>query len=280
MQFKSRPNNYITFVDDAVIKESSDVKKIISEYNHYYGCNSVMQKYLVQPYGLKISGRRRASYSMEYVPGKSLGELWATDRITNSEFDSALSQIGEFYLSGRILSGAEGKAIAYSQIITKLEERSKTMSAYNLQFSSAMYQILERAEQAYDKLYAGDGFVVRESHGDLHLSNILWSNNKINIIDPKGIDYLWMDGAYDLAKLSHSIFSGYDFVVMDADFVSNSRAEHWLKELIGLSGYSHEAIRLNESILFASMCTMHLDRPDHIDIFLKKSSLILSEIGF
>ena len=55
------------------------------------------------------------------------------------------------------------------------------------------------------------------SHGDLCMSNILWSDemNIIKFIDPKGSEYMMLDEYYDIAKLSHSIVGNYDQIIYE-----------------------------------------------------------------
>lgn len=128
-------------------------------------------------------------------------------------------------------------------------------------------------------------------HGDLCLSNILYSAEKedIKLIDPKGTTQFPI--VYDLAKLSHSISGRYDEILADyfditikdevfIDFVSGDQsfllAE--FQTLVSNLGYDINHVKLIESFLFTTMLPFHTDNKKRCIAFLITAKNILDEI--
>lgn len=123
----------------------------------------------------------------------------------------------------------------------------------------------------------GHGSII---HGDFCLSNILydWRSRTCKLIDPRGSfgsNGIYGDPRYDVAKLYHSVYGLYDFIVQDLFRLDTSSDDIRLE--IG-SGKHHEDARLRfESIyfptfdrdeillltalLFISMPPLHYDHP-------------------
>ena len=116
-------------------------------------------------------------------------------------------------------------------------------------------------------------------HGDLCFSNILYDKRTglLRFIDPKGAltpEEMYTDSLYDLAKLSHSIQGGYDFVnsgLFDFDFDPALRVRlkpfgfqpSWASEIFASFLERQNAdpvmVRLCEASLFLSMLPLHAD---------------------
>lgn len=280
MHFLSRSSNVVVKENNYVQKTSSDIQKIIAEYNHYYACNDNMQQYLARPFDLKIDGKKSASYKMNFLGDENVGNLFIKNSLSVNQLNVLFNQIQDFYFSGRIAEPPIDYVSAVENIVLKLESRAQATASHSFEFASKMYSLLDRINLAFHEEYRDRGSYLKESHGDMHLSNMILKNTRLYLIDPKGVDFLWMDAAYDLAKLSHSILGGYDYIINDVDFVLNKNAETWLREIIQGSKIAYEQVALNEAALFASMVPLHLERPDHIDKFLKRSSTILSDLGY
>lgn len=136
-------------------------------------------------------------------------------------------------------------------------------------------------------------------HGDLCFSNILYDSNSnlIRLIDPRGkfgkYD-IYGDSRYDLAKLSHSVNGGYDFIINDLfklnlnnnniNFEIEANQNTLLAQKIlneHIKGDNLNQIKLIEGLLFLSMIPLHQDFPKRqlvmmttaiqiFDILLKK----------
>ncbi len=121
---------------------------------------------------------------------------------------------------------------------------------------------------------------LRFSHGDLCLSNILYSftTRQMKLIDPRGIsetgEEAYLPIYYDLAKLSHSFLGLYDLIAHDLmktelvdgtdlqvtnDFPSDylNRLAKCFKAFLEPQGFQLSEIRLLEASLFLSMIPLH-----------------------
>ncbi len=117
-------------------------------------------------------------------------------------------------------------------------------------------------------------------HGDLCLSNVLYDlrSRVCKLIDPRGSfgpTGIYGDPRYDVAKLYHSVYGLYDFIVNDLFHVSASGREIHLEirtrpqhELIRrrfekafFEHFDRREILLITGLLFASMPALHYDAP-------------------
>lgn len=140
-------------------------------------------------------------------------------------------------------------------------------------------------------------------HGDLCLSNIVFDRRTglLKVLDPRGSfgrEGLHGDPRYDLAKLSHSLLGGYDFLVRGLFSLSwdspdeirfsiedggrlhslGPLAKSWLEERAVRLGATLRQIRLLEATLFVSMVPLHSDRPLAQEAFLVRGLQIYSEV--
>jgi dTDP-glucose pyrophosphorylase len=117
-------------------------------------------------------------------------------------------------------------------------------------------------------------------HGDLCLSNILYDirSRICKLIDPRGsfhAEGIFGDPMYDVAKIHHSVYGLYDFIVNDVfdieidgtviDFRIRSRPQHALIndrfDKVFFSTFDRREILLRTAFLFASMPALHYDAP-------------------
>ena len=139
--------------------------------------------------------------------------------------------------------------------------------------------LIEQYVNKYQLLSSKD---ISPIHGDFCLTNLLYDQRSrmVKMIDPRGIfsvPGIYGDGRYDIAKLFHSIVSGYDFLVadlfsveVDNDIVSykiNKTGYHnevadMVQGVFTLDKKLNQQVRVIESLLFLSMIPLHRDRPD------------------
>jgi dTDP-glucose pyrophosphorylase len=117
-------------------------------------------------------------------------------------------------------------------------------------------------------------------HGDLCLSNILYDlrSRVCKLLDPRGsfgAAGIYGDPRYDVAKLYHSIYGLYDFIINDLFDVAvdgprislqiRSRPQHaqiqQRFEKVFFSEFDRREILLITGLLFASMPALHYDAP-------------------
>ena len=139
-----------------------------------------------------------------------------------------------------------------------------------------------------------DGSII---HGDLCLSNILydWRSDVCKLIDPRGsfgASGIYGDPRYDVAKLYHSVYGLYDFIVHDLFRVSIDAGEVTLHigtathhsdvqkhfEQIFFSEFDRDEILLLTALLFISMPPLHYDHPQRQVAMYVRGLQLLDEL--
>jgi dTDP-glucose pyrophosphorylase len=134
-------------------------------------------------------------------------------------------------------------------------------------------------------------------HGDFCLSNILydWRSDVCKLIDPRGSfgsAGIYGDPRYDVAKLYHSVYGLYDFIVhdlfhvaVDGDRVTLEMgvAPHHLEvktyfEQVFFPLFDREEILLLTALLFVSMPPLHYDRPQRQVAMYVRGLQLLDEL--
>jgi hypothetical protein len=136
-------------------------------------------------------------------------------------------------------------------------------------------------------------------HGDLFFGNMLYDINSdtLKIVDPRGnfgVDGIYGDVRYDLAKLAHSIVGKYDFVVNGLYTIysqSDSHIEFQIyeskqkhDELVDLfkakleqEGFNETEIMMITGTLFLSLIPLHSENPTNQKIFYAIALEILND---
>lgn len=136
-------------------------------------------------------------------------------------------------------------------------------------------------------------------HGDFCFSNILFdmNNQVVRLIDPRGafgIQGIYGDPRYDVAKLRHSISGFYDHIVADmfdirGDLTDGFWTEIYVEdnfrsigalfdEFVKDRGYDIQDIRFIEALLFVSMVPLHRDNPKRQLIMYLTGIRLLNEV--
>ena len=310
--FSARHFNQIAQERYEVVKRSRDRDKIRREYRFFQLLPEDMQPYFLQPYGFEESGDG-ASYRMRRLFVPDLAVQWVHRAFTPAQFDQLLAHLFHFLAvrPARAVGREAAAAVATTMYVDKVTERVEELLALpagrdvdaTLQaggVAGGVRSLLDR----YTAAYAGrarrrrDGDL-RVLHGDLCFSNILYSpsTQALHLIDPRGADTedeVFGDALYDVAKLSHSVLGGYDFIVAGLfDLVHDDTLRLGLRveqdadeglraqfvDALVREGYSVEAVRLCEVSLFLSMLPLHIDAPKRVTAFALKARDILDELG-
>ena len=139
-------------------------------------------------------------------------------------------------------------------------------------------------------------------HGDLCFSNILYGINPITddlilkMIDPRGVygkTKFFGDPYYDLAKISHSCNTGYEYFIYDKfniDVVNNEfnlvidgsiKKENINKiymEVVENHNFDYQKIKLIEGCIFIGMCARHYDSLERQKAMFISGLKLLNEI--
>jgi hypothetical protein len=274
--YNARYFNKIIKDKDTLIKSSTNIDKIIAEYNYYYFLSPDKQRYFVQPFNLLI-GDKMASYTMECINYKNLSQLFQSEYVAPSSFVKILNKIEDFKLNS--YDNEKEKTLNNSRylVLEKTKHRIKDFPEYQ--------ELFIRIEKAFNKyIQKRQTWNSVLSHGDLCFSNILWIKEieMIKFIDPRGainIEDMIIDEYYDLAKLSHSIFGKYESIIYDSN-IEYTHIENIFLEYLKEKNICLELLKVYEASLFLSMIPIHSNNSNNIKMFSSMCDKILIEIGF
>lgn len=309
--FDARFFNALAGDDYTVTKNSTNKKKIQSEYEFYYLLPEEMKMWFVMPFRYEETSDK-ASYTMERVHTTDIAIRFVHGAVDLEEFEDILKRLFYFVKTrktkevSREAYEKEGKKLYIDKVLERMELLKK--NEYYPIFDSNIkngtkYQGIDEVVEKYMKLYekvklrdqSKSYFAV--GHGDLCFSNILYhkETSLIKLIDPKGAvqeEELYAHPYYDLAKLSHSICGRYDFfnnglyeikivsdmkLELEMDF-DNSGYVEIFKKYLSENGFDYLTVRLYEASLFLSMLPLHMDNVQKTFGFLLNGIKILEEV--
>ena len=309
--FDARYFNSLTGDEYTVVKASEKKEKIKAEYTFYGLLPDDMKQWFVRPFDYK-EDENGASYRMQRYHMTDLAIRYVHSSITAEEFADILKNLFYYLLhrKSETVTAMEYEAEAKRLYVTKVYERIgqlKQTEGYDriaaLIESTTGYDgiddIVKRYVNLYERIRQGMTFdhVKTISHGDLCFSNILYSHpdSLVVFIDPKGAqttDELYMDGYYDVAKLSHSICGHYDYfnsglyeIAIDEDMKAHVRVDADNRQFVAMFrqcleefGMDFRLVRLYEASLFLSMLPLHMDRPNKVFGFILNAIAILDSL--
>lgn len=312
--FEVRYFNAIEFDTHIVRKSSTDKAKIKREYTYWQLLPEQLKYWFVQPFDFRDEGER-ASYSMERLHIPDVAVQWIHGSMSDEEFRRFLGRAFHFLTQRpkRSASAADCQAIRQDLYQQKLSSRFSQLRQHPLAEQIERLLRIDTAGQgdAFDDLMSRYASLLRRfemrrrgselvvGHGDFCFSNILYdqSSGLMRLIDPRGADGeegLWTDPYYDVAKLSHSILGGYDFinlglfdVVLERGLTAalqlnmqvsvTDKQDAFLSQL-NMHGFDVSLVRLYEASLFLSMAPLHMDIPNKALAFLLNARSILTEL--
>jgi hypothetical protein len=285
--YKTRFFNNIKSESNVLIKSSYKTEKIISEYFFYYLAPSKLKEYLVKPTDL-IVNNGEASYKMKKYEVADAANLYVNEKITEESFINLMLHIENILNVGDKKFGS----IEHSHNLI-IEKTRKRIEELRLSSWENLYKI--DVDEILDLLYKQftlhinkkNIFLKKVSHGDLCLSNILFYDNTLKLIDPRGalsIEDLYVDEYYDIAKLSHSVIYGYDYInygmyeIIDNKVVFKNdikRFSNIFYDMVKRKDIDLNLLDIYVSSLFISMVPLHLEDENKIAAFLITAKNIL-----
>jgi len=266
-----------------------------AEHDFWYLLPPPIQRHFVQPYEFEDDGTV-ASYRMERLGMPDASVLWTHGAFREDAFDDLLDRLFSFLRARPRRSVADAEAARARDALhgKKLAERVARLKT--LPLWARLEPLLAAAHPGgLDAAVATHGRLRQRlrptpyghlalGHGDLCLSNILYDprTGLLRLIDPKGgtdLDSLYTDPGYDLAKLSHSLLGGYDFVakglarieigpdmaptisIPDHDVLPHQAT---FRRRLATEGLDADTVRLDEASLFLSMLPLHADDPRRV----------------
>ena len=301
-------NIFIDGKKNILIKSSTNIEKIKSEHDYYWKLPHNIMRYFAMPFNFK-NNNIRAEYSMEIFKIYDVAGQYVLGSLNAKSFKELLERIKSFQDECHESSIEEKSNVDVMQesidlILNKIDTRIQELESYDTWTSSDFNKKLtsmhitpstlkERVVIAFGK-YSGSRktFVKKISHGDLCFSNILWDyDNKImKLIDPKGVEYLYMDEYYDIAKLSHSINGFYDYIIHELyefDYIhqkliftaeKNQEILNLFKDYLDEKNIDYKLMRTFEASIFLSMLPNHAENDQRVAAFMLTCHNILKEL--
>lgn len=301
--FYTRAFNNIRTEPRTVVKESADRTKMKREHDYWYQLPPELQRFVVQPYGFEETATG-ARYRMERYVVPDMAILWIHDALGPAEFQTFLDAV--FAWVDAVPKRAEDRSAELyldkvDQRFAALMEMPEGKRLDGLIASGTRYAGLAPVFERYRALLARDtgSSELAIQHGDLCFSNILYDKRTglLKFIDPRGAEtpeQVWGDATYDLAKLSHSVMGGYDFlnnglfdIAVDDELglklvLHEPGGREPLKQAFldacKRSGHDPVRIRLREASLFLSMLPLHRESPRKLLGFVLNAIRILDEV--
>lgn len=293
-------------------KWSSDVAKIRGEYRYFHIADEGMKRFLLPTFDY-AEENEGAAYSMEYMSVPDAAMQIQHNTFNEQSFARLLDHFFAFLKTrGRKAAPAsEVREAARREIVDKLDSRIDalrdmpngrrlegllesvgphgTLSALVERCKALLLRAIDASQIDYLTL----------GHGDPCFSNILYNADidLFRLIDPRGADtreQAFMHPVYDLAKLSHSVQGGYDFVNgglvecrIDGSLRLSLIMDHggppaWMMQAfrarLAAEGWDEVLVRAIEASLFLSMLPLHSDSPDKLPAFCLIAGDIIKQL--
>lgn len=302
-----------TQAEDGVFhKSSSDIAKMKAEYSYFHVAPEEMKRFLMPTFGFWEKDGR-AGYSMEHLPVPDVALQLIHGALLPPDFDLLLDSFFSFLKSRRKGAGdarltiSEGKKHILGKFDSRIENFLNTKEGRQLDailtasgprgniraMQAAARPFIEKALEQFPDPHLVFG------HGDPCFSNILFDKRLglMRLIDPRGATSFetgLMHPLYDIAKFSHSVLGGYDFI-NNALFTCNLNdrlalecvpdaggppawAQEAFRNRLNKAGIDVAAVRAVELSLFLSMLPLHSDRPSKLAGFALTASAILDDL--
>lgn len=243
-------------------------------------------------------------YGIEYYDYLTLSEYMTfyplSDYSKKIIFETILSKLLKIYDKNKIVS-LEFNELFRQILIEKTRNRIKKWNRQDLvnkeiikinnKDYTGLLQCLNKLLPYIEKICEKTIDYVTIIHGDVAFSNILFSSRSLNfkLIDARGnfgIDTIYGDYRYDLAKLRHCYHGRYDEIVNDlfeieeqknlkCKFYKNIEYKEYDKIMLK-NNININDIELIEGLLFISMIPLHNDYPDRQLAFFCQGIKILN----
>lgn len=242
-----------------------------------------------QFFGYTIDGNK-TTYKTEMVNGKTLTEYFNFYEISEDNwayiFDKLL-KTGCLMWSRKAPEGSPDiKELSKYMYITKTLDRIKEWERQDIlekEYIFANGEKLLGFNGAFKKLENRINKLVETSqnyysiiHGDICFSNVIYfpETNTFKFIDPRGnfgVDTIYGDSRYDVAKTRHNYHGLYDYITLDMFKLKEKAPDDFeysfftgkminpilFDNIVEKYGYNIDDIELIEGLLFISMIPLH-----------------------
>jgi hypothetical protein len=293
-------------------KTSADIAKMRGEYTYFHVVPEPMKRFLLPTFDY-VEGTNSASYAMEKLSVPDAAIQMVHHAFDAASFGTLLDAFFAFVGSrGQKTVGAPvARDAARREILGKMNmrldafagtEQGRRVDALMTAGGphGGLNAMRRRATALIEAAIDADtSNTLAIGHGDPCLSNILFHRDigLFRLIDPRGaqtLDAAWMHPLYDLAKFSHSILGGYDFInnglfecQLDTNLglvlkLERGGTPEWAQAAflheLSVRGISARVMRAYELSLFLSMLPLHHDNPRKLPAFCLTACTIMDEL--
>lgn len=293
-------------------KASTDKAKMEAEYRFFHAMPEPMRRFFLPTFDFQETATG-ASYAMENMPIPDAAIQFVHNAFEPASFDTLLARFFDFLATRERepVGTARVRETANREIVGKMHRRIEQLMATDtgrrldtlMKASGPFGGVLDmqaRFTPLIERALMRDGSdALAVSHGDPCLSNILFNREigLFRLIDPRGAltrDDALMHPLYDVAKFSHSVMGGYDFInngLFDCqldDGLTLTLALHeggppaWMRQAfqarVKEAGFDMVAVRATELSLFMSMLPLHMDAPRKLPGFCLAACRIAEEL--
>lgn len=303
MQARIFNNVSVDYANGHFIKSSSNSIKLKNEINYYLN----LPKKIADLFPKLINYKQNyTSYTLEYIPYKSLAELITENKITLVEGKEIINHLFKILdilhesQSGTKNSAKQIREFYISKTLDRLDQLSENI--YFKKLLKAPYLIINN--KVYKNFHELKGYFIKSIedsstknfylsifHGDFCFSNILYNpiTKDIKLIDPRGSfgsEGIYGHSYYDYAKLLHCLHGKYDYIVNN-DFEINENKSNHFNLTLGCSNilkalyrfYCNALIQRKENLKFLYLieASLFLSMPAlHYEDFRRQKALFLN----
>ena len=309
---ETRHFNQMAQASGVMRKTSADIAKMRGEYRYFHVVPEPMKRFLLPTFDYAETADS-ASYAMEKLSVPDAAIQMVHHAFDEASFGTLLEAFFAFVAARghNTVGRSVAREAARTEILGKMHARLDMFAAteQGLRVDALMTAggphggltaMRHRATALIEAAIADDtSDTLAIGHGDPCLSNILFHRDigLFRLIDPRGaqtLDAAWMHPLYDLAKFSHSILGGYDFInnglfecQLDTGLGLSLKLERggppeWAQaaflHALAQSGVSARVVRAYELSLFLSMLPLHRDNPRKLPAFCLTACAIIDEL--
>lgn len=301
--FNCRFFNKLDLDEYGVLHKKSKYEKVTSEMNWFKETQDTdFEKMRPKFYE---SEKTNDEYGIEYYDYLTLSEYFTFYPLSQYSrtyiFSSLIDKMIKLYQNNKVSNKLFKdllKQILWDKTLNRINEweRKDLISLENVQINGKEYlgvfQTLERLKGAITKLSNECSNYISIIHGDPAFSNILFSprNMIYKFIDPRGnfgIDTIYGDYRYDIAKLRHCYHGKYDEITNNLFEIQENKGKFNIKfyknieyadfdDILKKKNIDIDDIELIEGLLFISMIPLHNDYPDRQIAFFTRGIQILN----
>ncbi len=303
--FNSREFNSLLTdqIRGTITKHSTKKQKLADEYAWYKNLPEELS--ILAPRVIDYTESiDTASLTMEMYGYSALSELFILGNLTLEEWQLIVSRLFDFHKLLKDCKGQLEKDNFYDLYLHKTWQRLEELQeqkpywlniwnygtiTINGKVNVNIKQLQAKINESIEELV--NSVDVTVMHGDYCFSNILFDTNSFicRLIDPRGrlgVQTIYGDPRYDIAKLRHSVVGGYDFAVHGLfslkedgnqfEVVNNcldfqEELTTFFDEKATSAGFDIKQIKLIEALLFLSMIPLHKDNIERQKIFYLKA---------